>query len=72
MTDTILIRTTAPKARVFEKSLLQNGYRCTYLHINIRMGSLVINLAAKTFKLTANFTDVPSDMAIEDFTDLFL
>lgn len=72
MPDTILIRTTAPKARVFEKSLLQNGYRCIYLHTNVRKGSLVINPAAKTFKWVANFTDAPSDMTTEEFLDLFL
>ncbi len=72
MEDAIFIKMNAPAARVFRDLLMRHGYRCTHLHLSIRKGSLVINPAAKTFKWTANFTNIPSDMTIEDFTDLFL
>lgn len=72
MSNIISIETTAPKAIFFEKLLRPNGYRCTYSHTNVETGIFIINPAAKTFKWVANFTDVPSDMTIEDFIDLFL
>ena len=72
MEDAILIKMNAPAARVFRDLLMRHGYRCTHLHTNVRKGSLVINPAAKTFQWTANFTDAPSDMLVEDFIDLFL
>lgn len=72
MSNIISIEATAPKAMFFANLLFQNGYRCTYSHTNVETGIFIINPAAKTFKWTANFTDVLYDMTIEDFTDLFL
>lgn len=72
MEDAILIKMNAPAARVFRDLLMRHDYRCTYSQANVEIGVYVINPVAKTFKWTANFTNIPSDMTIEDFTDLFL